>query len=62
MFIYHVLFSFIVLYYRPGGKIKAGEDSAMGLKRKLIRKLAPVQVGEQPEFEVGLRQSLIIEN
>ena len=23
--------------------------------------MAPVQVGEQPEFEVGLRQSLIIE-
>ena len=37
----------------PGGKIKVGEDNLLGLKRKLIKKLAPVQRDLIPDFEIG---------
>lgn len=40
------------LFKLPGGKVKAGNDTVATLKRKLVRKLAPVQ-DRAPDFEIG---------
>eukprot|EP00455_Lapot_gusevi_P022004 TRINITY_DN22950_c0_g1_i1.p1 TRINITY_DN22950_c0_g1~~TRINITY_DN22950_c0_g1_i1.p1 ORF type:complete len:189 (+),score=39.95 TRINITY_DN22950_c0_g1_i1:59-568(+) len=50
----HVLMMQIGKFFKlPGGKIRPGEDTVEGLKRKLTRKLSPPIAGLGPEWEVG---------